>query len=88
MESILKYILFRSSFSGTSVIFSTVASSSSSYFTTRRSDVRSGWLVLKEKIQGPKVIEVDFQAREHQRNDVTVALYISRIKIFISEYDF
>ncbi|XP_051512425.1 fibulin-7 isoform X2 [Myxocyprinus asiaticus] len=57
------------------------------YFTVQRSDRQTGELLLVSPVQGPVTLEVEVEMTELERREL-LGRYITRITIFVSQYEF
>ncbi|XP_051953357.1 fibulin-7 isoform X2 [Xyrauchen texanus] len=57
------------------------------YFTIKRSDRQTGELLLVSPVQGPVTLEVEMEMTELERREL-LGRYITRITIFVSQYEF
>lgn len=57
------------------------------HFTVQRSDRQTGQLLLVSSIPGPATLEVEVEMSELERR-VQIGRYITKITLFISQYEF
>ncbi|KAL7878502.1 hypothetical protein AOLI_G00094760 [Acnodon oligacanthus] len=57
------------------------------HFTVQRSDRQTGQLMLVSPIQGPAMLEVEVEMSELERR-VQIGRYITKITLFVSQYEF
>ncbi|XP_036440441.1 fibulin-7 [Colossoma macropomum] len=57
------------------------------HFTVQRSDRQTGQLMLVSPIQGPATLEVEVEMSELERR-VQIGCYITKITLFVSQYEF
>ncbi|MGH0162547.1 UNVERIFIED_CONTAM: hypothetical protein FKN15_065243 [Acipenser sinensis] len=83
-------VLFRMSAArmhGDSLRFGLLGGRGRGHFSLQRSDRRTGELVLVSRVLGPAVLEAELEMTELEKKTV-LARFISKVTVFISQYDF
>ncbi|XP_043937280.1 fibulin-7-like [Protopterus annectens] len=72
---------------GDSLRFATVGGNGHNLFIIQRSDRQTGELILTSPVLGPATLEVELEMTEFSKKSLLVK-YISKVTIFVSQYDF
>lgn len=72
---------------GDTLRFAILGSRGHRYFTVQRSDRQTGELLLVSPVQGPTTLEVEVEMSELERGEL-LGRYITKITLFVSEFEF